>query len=103
MIQREWLPCTIYHLSNRADEYGQPRKYWDEGRDSEIFLRPYSERTTNNPVYQDSEYIGLIKEQIDSSYLIVVGSEKFRVLYNIPSIKYNQVFLKKTLESPVHN
>ena len=107
MLNREWQPCIIYHLSHNTDKYGQKRlTYSCYEDDREIFIKNYIPYRSNGleeniPPYLDAEYIGLIKGPIDTSCIIEAGCKLYRVIDVIPTVKFNQVFMKITKERPV--
>lgn len=100
MIQREWLPCSVYRLSNYVDEYGQRRTAYTDIVQEEIVIKPYREKTANDPRYLETEWIGLIKGQYGPNDIIKIGETYYRILDTIWSVKFQQVFLKETTERP---
>lgn len=96
MIQREWKTVKVVSFTDGRDEYGQVRKQGSTERNCEMVIKLYTQTNTNDIRFNDIETLGITRDNlITDKNQIIDGSNKYNVLYVIPSGKYTQVLMKK--------
>ena len=96
MLNREWKEVSVVTFKNIKDEYGQGRTEIDSTRTVLMVYKIYAQVTTDSPIYNDVEMIGIIKDKdITDSNQIVINNVNYNILHVIPSGKYLQVLMKR--------
>lgn len=101
MINRETQNVIVKHLISEKDSFGQPRLQYDKCWCEEMLVKKQNNRVVPAPTYLDVDYLALSKNcMIDTHYLLTINGVNFRVVYTLPSHKFNQLFLRQTEENP---
>ena len=96
MINRDKQLVKVITFTSGKDEYGRPRKNGSTKREVEMFVSIYQQRNVNDIRYVDVSTIGLTEDKdITDANQIMIGDDKYQVLYVIPSRRLYQVLMKK--------
>lgn len=90
---RDYLYC-IY--TTELDDYGMETKEVQEGT-IKMAINLVGNNLANNPLYKDVNYIGLTRDDIDDSYIIIIGDEEYKVTFVNDFGRMKQVSLSKVL------
>ena len=101
MINRELTTVEVRQFLEGRDAYGQGRKTYIPLYSEDMFIKYYNSALQSNPGYQDIDFICLTKRRdIDSSNFLHFGGRDYRIIYTIPSRRFNQLFIRETNEQP---
>ena len=105
MFKRLEKPCTVFHLCQSVDKYGQQRLEWDEKTETKALYYITGKSTASNPDFEDVDAVALMKiKDLDQNYILEIEGTKYRILYSYPRMfghRYTQYFLRDTTENPV--
>lgn len=89
-----------YYLFDENNAYGQKTLLKDENGEPviqgtvKLSIHNTSNTIQDNLLYAGATYIGLtFNKAISDNYVVQYGNEKLKVLYVIPSNRYQQVFM----------
>lgn len=93
MINRELVKATVETYGG-LDEYGQELAELQNEREIMVAVGFYTHTATDDIRYQDVKYYGLTKDRniTDKDYL-VVGENKYKVLFVNPTTRWTQLYL----------
>lgn len=93
MINRELVNATVETYGG-YDEYGQQLGELQSTKEIKVAIGYYTHTATEDIRYQDVKYYGLTKDKTitDKDYLIV-GDNKYKVLFVNPTTRWAQLFL----------
>ena len=101
MINREQKTVQLYKFLNERDAYGQGRKLVKNLGTDNMFIKFYSSALAGNPGYTDVDYIALSKNRdLGPDDLIEYDNHIYRIIYVVPSRKFNELFIRETNELP---
>lgn len=96
MLNNEMKTVKVVTFTTGTDAYGQTRKSGNTQRDIKMLIKVYNQTNVSDIRYVDSEFIGLTNDKLISvSNQIWDGTDKYEVLYIVPTRRMNQIFLKK--------
>lgn len=85
-----------YFTFGTYDEYGQPMVSKEPMGKIKMAIYITSQNVQDHILYENSSYIGLTHDaNINSTYVIVYGEERLKVLYVNPKGRYKQVFMAR--------
>ena len=93
MINRELQTVTIKSFAETLNDYGE-KTLSETTSSAEMMVKPYSQANVQDPRFVDVEYIGLTKASVSTENVVTFGGIDHMVLFVIPSMRYNEVFMK---------
>lgn len=85
-----------YYTYATNDEYGQPILSPEVKGKIHMWLNVVSQSTIDNPLYENSTYIGITTDdEVNSTYVIQNGEERLKVLYVNQLGRCKQVYLAR--------
>ena len=85
-----------YYTYGDDDGYGTPQLSTEVQGQIKIAINIASQSVQDNILFEDCTYIGLTNDaNVDSTYVLVYGDRKLKVLYVNPKGRYKQVYLKE--------
>lgn len=98
MNTREWQTANLISFSSGIDEYGKPLQEEVYRKEIEMIMTIYTENNVSDIRFIEATHLGLTAENgITEKNHIIIDNIEYKVLYVVPSRRYNQVFLKKVL------
>ena len=93
MINRELVDATVETYGG-YDEYGQQLAEKTAERNITVAIGYYTHSATDDIRYQDVKYYGLTKDRniTDKDY-IIVGENKYKVMFVNPTTRWTQLYL----------
>lgn len=99
MINREQKNVGIYKFLNIRDSYGQGRKLVKNSGTESMMIKFYSSVLQDNPGYQDIDFLALTtNRELGPENLISFDGHNYRIIYVVPSRRFNQLFIRETNE-----
>lgn len=85
-----------YYTYGDDDGYGTPQLSTEVQGKIKVAINIASQNVQDNILFEDCTYIGLTNDaNVDSTYVLVYGDKKLKVLYVNPKGRYKQVYLKE--------
>lgn len=85
-----------YYTYGDDDGYGTPQLSTEVQGHIKMVINIASQNVQDNILFEDCTYIGLTNDSnVDSTYVLVYGDKKLKVLYVNPKGRYKQVYLKE--------
>lgn len=96
MINRDKQLVQVVSFIPGKDEYGRPRRNGETNRLVEMYVSIYQKRNVDDIRYVEVTNIGLTADKgITDTNQIIIGDDKYQVLYVLPSRRLYQVLMKK--------
>lgn len=85
-----------YFTYDGYDTFGQPTLSKEAKGSIKMAVNIVSQSVQDNPLYKDSQYIGIVSPhiEIDDTFVIAYGEQKLKVLYVNPKGRFKQVFMR---------
>ena len=96
MINRDKQLVKVVSFIPGKDEYGRPRRNGETTRLVEMYVSIYQKKNVDDIRYVEVTNIGLTADKgITDTNQIIIGDDKYQVLYVLPSRRLYQVLMKK--------
>lgn len=93
VINRRWENIDLLSFEGK-DAYGQTKQGEPTRKPISVVWIDYKFANVNNPKYADVDVLCLTISDVDTTNMIERDGKRYNVLFTIPGVKYNQVFLK---------